>query len=259
MQKDIFQRIEEAGKPDFSDILSKSFDLFKKVWEQAIYHVLITMAMVIPFIILVYVPILIMINVSGGFDGYGYHSVNDYYGNNFEPPVLWIIIYSIVVFVVVFIIQSISFGIIAHFFRVCKKADTGFPVETGGYFVFLKGENLKKVFLLSIATFLISIAAVALCYFPIFYVMVPLHLLQVIFAFNEKLTVSELISASFKLGNKYWLLTFGLLIIASLIAQVGILLCFIGIIFTAYFVHIPIYYLYKDTVGFGDDIEEIKF
>ena len=259
MQKDIFQRIEEAGKPDFSDILSKSFDLFKKVWEQAVYHVLITMAMVMPLIILMYVPLLIMMNMYGGFDSYGYESVNDYYGNINEPPVLWIIIYSIGMFIGIFIIQAISLGIIAHFFKVCKKADTGLPIETGGYFIFLKGENLKKVILLSIATFFISIVAVALCYFPIFYVMVPLHLIQVIFAFNEKLTVSEIIQASFKLGNKYWLITFGLMIIASIIAQVGVLLCLIGVIFTAYFVHIPIYYLYKDTVGFEDDIEEIKF
>lgn len=217
------------------------------------------MAIVIPLTLLIYVPLLIMISFLGGFDGPGFHSVNHYYGNNFEPPILWIIIYCFVLFIVVFIIQSLSFGMIAHFFRVCKKADTGLPEKTGNYFVFLKGKNLIKVISLSIVSFLISVVAVVLCYLPIFYMMVPLHLLQVIFAFNEKLSVSELIRASFKLGNKYWLVTFGLLIIASLIAQVGILLCFIGVIFTAYFVHIPIYYLYEDTVGFEDEIDEIKF
>jgi len=259
MQKDIFQRIEEAASPDFSDILSKSFELFKKVWEQALYHVLITMAMVFPLIILMYVPLLIMMNMYGGFDSYGYQSVNDYYGNNIEPSVLWIIIYSIGLFVGIFIIQALAFGLTAHFFRVCKKADTGLPVDTGSYFIFLKGENLKKVLLLSIATFLISLVAVALCYLPIIYVLVPLNLFVVIFAFNEELSVSEIIKASFKLGNKYWLLVFGLLIIASIIAQVGILLCFIGMFFTAYFVHIPVYYFYKDSVGFEDEIEEINF
>lgn len=259
MQKDLFQRIEEAEKPDFSDILSKSIELFKKVWEQALYHVLITMALILPMMIIVYIPLLVMMNMYGGLDGYGNHSVNDYIGHSSEPPVIFIIIYAIVMFMVIFIIQCVSFGIIAHFFKVCKKEDTGKPVEVGGYFVYLKGENLKKVFLLSIATVLISIAAALLCYFPVFYVIVPLHLMQVVFAFNDKLSVSDIIRASFKLGNKFWLITFGLMILSSILAQVGILLCFIGIIFTAYFVHIPMYYLYKDTVGFDDENKEIIF
>ncbi|MFT4698373.1 MAG: hypothetical protein ACI9SJ_001517 [Flavobacteriaceae bacterium] len=104
MKKDIFHRIEEEAKPDFSGILSKSFELFKKVRKEAVYHVLITMAIAIPLILLIYVPLLIMVSLRGGFDGPGYHSVNDYYGNNFEPPILWIVIYCFVLFIVTFII-----------------------------------------------------------------------------------------------------------------------------------------------------------
>lgn len=124
--------------------------------------------------------------------------------------------------------------------------------------MFLKGKNLKKVMVLSLATVGISLAAVLLCYLPIFYVMVPLQLFVVIFAFNEDLSVSDIIKASFKMGNKYWLITFGLIILSSLIAQIGIIFCFVGVFFTAFFVHIPIYYLYKDTVGFDDDTEEFR-
>ena len=58
MGKDIFQRIERAGKPSFSDILSKSFELFKKVWKEAFYHVLITIAILIPFLIIIYVSLI---------------------------------------------------------------------------------------------------------------------------------------------------------------------------------------------------------
>ncbi|MBV1924312.1 MAG: hypothetical protein KUG68_09835 [Flavobacteriaceae bacterium] len=253
MKKDIFQRIDEAGNPDFSDVLSKSFELFKKVWEQGFYHVLITMALVLPFVFLVYVPLIYIMSVTGGFEDPAY------YDNNLEISYLLIAVYALVVFVMIFIIQALSFGLIAHFFRVCKKEDTGLPIDTGSYFVFLKGENLKKVFLLSLATFIISLVAMALCYLPIIYVLVPLNLFVVIFAFNEKLSVSDIIKASFKLGNKYWLIVFGLLIIASIIAQVGVLLCFIGMFFTAYFVHIPVYYFYKDSVGFEDELEEINF
>jgi len=72
---------------------------------------------------------------------------------------------------------------------------------------------------------------------------------------SPEMSVSNIITVSFKLGNKFWLLLllllFGLIIISSLIAQLGIILCFVGLFFTAYFVHIPIYYFYKDTIGFN--------
>lgn len=251
MGKDIFQRIETAGKPSFSDILSKSFELFKKVWKEAFYHVLITIAILIPFLIIIYVPLLTMMGYSGVYNIYGYYEP-------FELPIGLLIVYAIIFFALIFIIQGLSLGIIAHFFKVCKKEDSGSIKETGSYFVFLKGKNLKKVMVLSLATVGISLAALLLCYLPIFYVMVPLQLFVVIFAFNEDLSVSDIIKASFKMGNKYWLITFGLIFLSSLIAQIGIIFCFVGVLFTAFFVHIPIYYLYKDTVGFDDDTEEFR-
>ena len=246
MKTDIFQKIESSSKPDFSDILTKSFDLFKKVWETALYHALILMAFVIPFIMIMYTPFIIMISKQGRYNSYGYY-------DSWEPSIMLIVIYSIVVFAMVFVVQAISLGIIAHFFRALKKADLDSGEDIGGYFVYLKGENLSKVFLISIATFLISIAAVLLCYLPIFYVMVPLQIMQVMFAFNEKLSVNDLIKASFKLGHKYWLIAFGLIILSSFIAQLGILLCFVGVFVTAFFVHLPMYYFYKDTIGFDDE------
>lgn len=251
MEKDIFQRIETAGKPIFSDILSKSFELFKKVWKEAFYHVLITIAILIPFLIIIYVPLFTMMGYSGVYNIYGYYEP-------FDLPIGLLIVYAIIFFVLIFIIQGLSLGIIAHFFKVCKKEDSGSIKETESYFVFLKGKNLKKVMVLSLATVGISLAAVLLCYLPIFYVMVPLQLFVVIFAFNEDLSVSDIIKASFKMGNKYWLITFGLIFLSSLIAQIGIIFCFVGVFFTAFFVHIPIYYLYKDTVGFDDDTEEFR-
>jgi hypothetical protein len=79
--------------------------------------------------------------------------------------------------------------------------------------------------------------------------MVPLQLLVAIFAFNPQLSVSEIIRASFKLGNKYWLTLFGLIIISSLIAQLGVLLCLVGVFITAYFIYVPLYLFYRDSVG----------
>ena len=83
--------------------------------------------------------------------------------------------------------------------------------------------------------------------------MVPLSLLPVIYAFNPELSMSNLIKASFDLGNKKWFITFGLTIVAGFLAQiVGMLLCGIGIFFTASFAAIPIYFVYKEVIGFED-------
>lgn len=256
MENPVFQKIENANKPDFGDILSKSFELFKKVWEQALYHVLITMAAVIPMIFIIYVPYIIFVFYTVGFDSYGSYDSYGYYEQPDLMPFLpLLILYIVFVFVAVFIVQTFVLGITAHFYKVLKKEDMGDDTEVGGYFDIVK-TDYKKLFLLSLASFGIAILAVLLCYLPIFYVMVPLQLVTVVYVFNRELSAGDIIKACFKLGNKYWLIIFGLVILSSIIAQVGILLCFVGVFFTAYFVHLPMYYVYKDTVGFKDTSEE---
>ncbi|RMA66532.1 hypothetical protein [Ulvibacter antarcticus] len=252
MQKDIFQKIEEAKKPDFGDILSRSFEFFKLVWKEGLKHVLVTIVVLIPAILLIYVPYIIFFISAGAFDSPGSY-------DNVEPDFVryipLLILYFLLVFVIMFFAQTVAFAITAHFYKVCKKVDTGESFETEGYFEYLKGGNFKKIFLLALASFGIAIGAALLCYLPLFYVMVPLQLLVVIHAFNKDLSVSDIIKAGFKLGNRFWIIIFGLVMISSIIAQVGILLCFVGVFVTAYFVHIPIYFVYKDTIGFDDEID----
>ena len=91
---------------------------------------------------------------------------------------------------------------------------------------------------------------------PIFYVMVPLQLFAVIFTFNQDLSASQIIKAAFKLGHKFWLIIFGVVLISSMIAQLGIIFCFVGVFVTQLFVHIPIYSIYKNTIGFSEISDE---
>jgi hypothetical protein len=176
---------------------------------------------------------------------------------NFDFPILSMVAYGLMMFVLFVVIQMITIAITAHFYKVCRIKDMDTQEDTGSYFSYLKEVSFGKVFKLSLANFGKAIAAISLCYLPIFYVMVPLQLMVVIFAFNKELSVSDIISISFKLGNKFWLLVFGLMIVSSLLAQLGIILCFVGLFFTAYFVYIPIYYFYKETIGFDGGTEEL--
>jgi cell division protein FtsL len=249
-ESELNSRIERSSNPDFGDILSKSFELFKKTWEQTLYHALVTIAVVLPVILITYLPYILFMFYLSGTESANYYNEYNYLDQQ-DPAVVIpvLVVYFLVFFLVILLVQAVAYGITAHYLKVLKKVDTGSSEDTGGYFSCIKG-NFIKLFVLSLATFGISILATLLCVVPLFYVMVPLQLVVVFFAFNPGLSVSKLIKLSFKLGNKFWLTVFGLIIIAGMIAQLGILLCFVGILFTAYFVHIPMYYVYKDTVGF---------
>ncbi|MEM7085133.1 MAG: hypothetical protein AAF489_03065 [Bacteroidota bacterium] len=250
MKMDVFQRIENAARPDFGDILSKSFELFQKLFKEAVLHGLVSLLVVVPFFIVVYVPIVPMyveILQNAGDPYYRPSVLEDF-------STVFIIGWMLLVFVLAFVLQVVSMSITVHFYKVTKNEDMGTNDETGGYFDLLKN-NFGKLMMLSLATLGIAVLATLLCYLPIFYVMVPLQLIVPILAFNEKLNTSDIIKAAFKLGNKYWLIAFGLIWLSSLIAQLGIILCGIGIVFTAYFLHVVVYYFYKDSVGFDDAVE----
>ena len=250
MKQELLQKIETAQSPDFGNLLSKSIDLFKKIWMDSFLHLLVTFLVIIPVILIIYLPFIpAFIRASEG---------NDF--SNLEPDFdfsfITIVGIGIAYFIVIVAAQMITIAITAHFFKICRIKDFDSNEDDGGYFTYLKGGNFGKVIILSLATIGIAIAAMLLCILPLYYVMVPLQLIVVIFAFNNQLSVSDIISLSFKLGNKFWLLLFGLIIISGLIAQIGIFLCFVGLFFTAYFTHIPIYYFYKETIGFNGDTEE---
>ncbi|MCB0465319.1 MAG: hypothetical protein KDC78_06540 [Aequorivita sp.] len=248
MEPQIFQKIEAAKSPDFGAILSKSFELFKKIWVEGMLHLLVILAVILPLIAVIYVPFITTFIKA---EANGYSDFNPL----MEYSVVWIAIYIVAFLLIMILIQTITYSITAHFFQVCKKNDTGKPIETGGYFVYLKN-HFQKILTLSLAAFGITLLAAILCYLPIFYVMVPLQLMFVIFAFNPQLSVSEIVKAGFRLGNRFWLIVFGLIIVSSLIAQLGIILCGIGILATAFFTHIPMYYFYKETIGFDEELQE---
>ncbi len=245
----LFERIENSASLDFGAVFNKSIELFKKVWLQGFIHLLISMLIMLPLFFVMYIPIFALAGLAG-LEG-SYNEYGDYPSEELSVGIA--ILFVILVLVISMIATALQFGITAHYYRVCKQVDLGLS-ETSSYFMFLKGKYLGKIFTIGIASFGIVLLAILLCYLPIFYVMVPLQLLGVIFAFNPELSASDLIKASFKLGNKIWLIAFGLMLISSILSQlVGMLLCFVGIFLTASFVYIPVYYMYKDTIGFEDD------
>ena len=60
MEQDIFSKIDTAKTLDFGSILSRSFDMVKHVWQEALMHTLLAFAIALPIILLILIPILPM-------------------------------------------------------------------------------------------------------------------------------------------------------------------------------------------------------
>lgn len=125
--------------------------------------------------------------------------------------------------------------------------------EAEDYFYYLKRGRWKRSLVLGLIIFGLSVIGLALCGIGLVYLIVPLSLVPAFLAFNEELSPTEITKAAFQLGNKNSLVIFGLILVVGIIAELGILLCGIGILFTALLAKIPVYYMYKGAIGFIED------
>ncbi|WP_460218051.1 hypothetical protein [Psychroserpens sp. MEBiC05023] len=241
---EILQKIQHAKMLDFGQVFNDSIELFKKVWLQGLIMILIVIAFVIPFMLIVYLP-LIVLGIADASDPGAYDGLAPL------AAIFMLIAYLLFLFFMI----VISFGLKAALYRIMRQKEIN-SVAKDDYFFFLRKPYFGKTIKLSLAYFGISLIATLLCVFPLIYVMVPLSILPVVYAFNPELSDSNLIKVSFELGNKKWLIAFGLTLIAGFLAQiVGMLMCGIGIFVTASFAAIPVYFIYKEVIGFQDNNE----
>lgn len=244
------EKIQNAMALDFGTIFSESIELFKKTWVQGFLLQIFNLVIALPFIIILYVPLIgfILANAENGYDDS--ETLSAFFAG-------MSILYILFLIVGIFVLGAVQVALNAAFFRIMKKLDHNEATTTNDFFYFLKGKYLSKALILMIVSILISIPAVILCYIPFIYVIVPMSYFSFFFAFNPDLSVGDIVKASFGLGNKKWLISFGLLIVSSLLAQiVGLLLCLVGVFFTAAFVYHPTYLIYKHVIGF-DETNEI--
>ncbi len=232
--------IQEKINRDFGTLFSESIELFKKTWLQGFLMQLFTIIVMLPLIVVLYVPLVAMLIAQANSDFFAGMSI----------------MYILFVIVGIFVLGAVSVALQAAFFRIMRALDEGKTVTTSDFFCFINGKHLSKTFMLMIVSVLISIPSVLLCYVPLIYMIVPMSFFAAVFAFNPELSVSDIVSISFKIGHKKWLLAFGLIVVSSLLSQiVGFLLCGIGVLFTAAFVCHPVYLIYKNVVGFTDEDE----
>nr|WP_299387807.1 hypothetical protein [Allomuricauda sp.] len=237
----ISQRIADSSPLDFGKIFNNSIELFKKVWLQGFITILLTIVTIIPFYIIMYLPMIWL----------GMWDPNSFETGELPPTVLLLMF---VTMPIAFLgITSVAFCLNAAFLRICWLKDTNQPTKED-YFYYLKGQHFRKAFVLALIMIGLSILGTLLCFIGVFYLMVPLSLFPAFLAFSEELSPMEITKASFALGHKNWLVIFGLILVTGLVAQLGVILCLVGVFFTAMLGKIPTYLIYKETVGLPEEI-----
>jgi len=234
------ERIKQSPPVEFGTVFNNSVELFKKVWLQGFLTLVLTFVSILPFYLLIYLPMIAM-GVSDP----------DVFEQQEMPPALAGILTLIMP---IFSVGVMTVGIClnAAFLRICRKYDLN-EMGKDDYFYYFKKEYLVKALILSLIMFGLSLLGILTCGIGIIYLVVPMSLFPAFFAFDKELTALEIVKAGFALGNKNWLMIFLLVVVAGLVAQLGVVLCLVGVFFTAMFSKIPIYFIYKDAVGISMD------
>ena len=244
--KSLEEKINNAKDLDFSSLFDSVIELFKKVWLKGFLTVLLVFAMAVVVNILFSLIGLAPRNnlAANGFD---FDEFFSFYSET--------IIYSIPQTILV---STITMAYVAAFYRICKQFVLGENV-VDDYFYFLKKEYFSKLLMLGIIHTGIAAVTQFLFMIPYIYAFVPLAYFTIIFANNPDLSEAEIVKASFKLGNKKWLITFGTMFVAGILGMLGIIGCGIGILFTISIIYLPVFFIYKEVIGFGEtsEIEQI--
>ena len=235
------ERIQQSAQVEFGSVFNNSVELFKKVWLQGFITLILTFAAILPFYLLIYLPMIAM-GISDP----------DIFEQQEIPP-LFAGLMTLVMPLFVIGVMTIGICLNAAFLRICRKYDLN---ESGkdDYFYYFKREYLSKALIISLIMVGLSFLGVLACGLGIIYLMVPMSLFPAFFAFNRELTALEVVKASFALGNKNWLMIFLLILVSGLVGQLGAILCLVGVLFTAMFSKIPIYFIHKDAVGVSMDV-----
>lgn len=242
---DLQLQIQNAKPLDFGTILDQVIALFKKVWLKGFLVILV--------IVLVALALTFLLSLIGlgpetiTSDWYDEFNFFTYYRGNLISSLPQTIL-----------LGSFTLGLVAGFYRTCKSMDHDTPVDDDLFFYF-KGDYLRKVLMLGVIYGLIATIAQSLYFLPYIFIVVPLSYFSVFFAFNPDLTELEIVKLSFNLGTKKWLLTFGLLVITGIMGMLGAIACGIGMLFTISIAYLPVYFIYKNTIGFTEksEIDEI--
>ncbi|MBD0832840.1 hypothetical protein [Aestuariibaculum sediminum] len=240
------EKIAKAQTLDFGQIFSDALELYKKTWLQGFLMQLFALIVMLPILIIFYVPFIGVI-IAQQNSGYADTEALENFMSSMSVP------YIILLVACVIVLGTLTYALNAAFFNIMKKLDYNEQSTTSDFLAFFKMPYLIKIFLLMLVAVLIAIPSALLCYIPLIYTIVPMSFFMAVFAFNPDLSVGDIISVSFKLGNKKYFLSLGLLVLSYLcILVLSFVTCGVGGLFIQSFLFHPTYLIYKNVIGFNE-------
>ena len=100
----LLEKIDNAKALDFGIIFNQSIELFKKVWVQGLIMLLLTFALMIPFYLIIYLPLLAIGIINP-----------EMMQNGEDPNLLLMIPFMIMILAFAFFAMVIGFGLKASF------------------------------------------------------------------------------------------------------------------------------------------------
>jgi hypothetical protein len=239
--ENLLHKIQNVKALDFGNVISDTIELFKKIWLKGL--------VVILFILISAICISSLFNLIGVAPVLDFNMYEDMDIKRLASFYTSSALYGIPQNM---LIATLNLAFVAAFYRICRNVVLGNTVHED-YFFFFKKEYFTKVFMLGIIYTAIGTIAQLLCFIPYIYVFVPISYFAVILAHHPHLSEMEIVKASFALGNKKWLLTFGTMLVAGLMGMLGIIGCGIGVVFTISIVYLPPFLIYKDAIGLEEN------
>ncbi len=246
MKEKLLRKIEAHRGLTFEKLLSDSFELYKKVFPFGMLKVVFEGIISYAIQFLIMLPMFAILGIS------------NYQGlSNSEGMEIVTILFMFLMYFVIYLIYTIfSFSMAVGFYRICFQQESGLNVSIESFFYALKKKYLVKTFLISMLTALILAISFVFLIIPGIYMLIPMGLIAVVYAFNIESSIKDIYAIAFKVANKYWFILFFSGLVAVFFSLLGIVLCIIGIIATQAFMYMPFYIAYKEVVGFETEIAD---
>ena len=242
--------IKENGYDiDFSRVFENAFENYKKI-------ALISGIAILLFTLFILFVVLGLIAIF-----FGFSAITDEIGSinpeNFSG--ITILIYVLIVGLVAGLASPFTAGI----FKMAHCADSGTEFSLGTVFDYYSSPYFNQLFIATSLIALISTGMTSLLEsFDIRFLGVILTYTISFFTFLVipliifgNLKVAEAIKGSFIIVSKQFFILLGLLIVAVIMAMLGLIGFCIGIFFTIPFIYSMYYAIYKDSIGFDDEVE----
>ncbi len=177
----------------------------------------------------------------------------DYIGQGIEifkrSP--WLFIAYGVVSLVISVVPFIYLNAVSGFYHAARKVDKGEELMFEDFFEGFKGVNFLPLFIAGIVMPIIVGIGLLLCILPGIYLAVGYTFIAPMILFYNK-DFWQAMEASRRVITKQWFMMLLFLIVIGILAQLGILACFVGVFVTFPLYHLAQYAAYTDIMGMHD-------